>query len=377
VPVPLPTAADVNLEPPERGEVEIIGRGLMGAVGPPTGITDLQKVLIKAIAHSMTGVTVEPDDLDPIGPTELAEGLRRRDALFRTRIVQLMLLTELVLVPLPDEVARRVEAYAAELGVEESLLGLADRYAAGALGLALVDFDRNGYSAGWDPDHVKFLHTTAALDAPWAEVPKDPALAARWADLENCAAGSLGQGVFRFYRARGFTFPGLPGSAPPLLAQHDWVHVLADYGTTVESEIEVFGLIARANDDPHGFTLLAMVIGLFETGYIPNAAGLFQYDRGHLSKAGMACRLADAMRRGARSSIDSDLLAVDWFELADRPVDELRETFGLLPKDPDAVAAGSRGPWEPGGISPFQFNAGRTAAETEGRPYDPYGAAVL
>jgi len=374
VPVPLPTDAEVNRQPPDADEVHIIGRGLMGAVAPTTGLTDLQKVLIKAITRSMTGVTVEPDELKPIGPEDLAEGLRRRDIIFRTRIVQLMLLTELILVPLPDEVARRVEVYAAALGVDDAMLHIADRYASGALGLALVDFNRNGYTADWDPEHVQFLHTTAALEAPWDEDAKDPSLAARWVALEQCPEGSLGQGVFRFYRARGFTFPGLPGSAPPLLAQHDWVHVVADYGTTVESEIEVFGLIARANDDPSGFSLLAMVIGLFETGYIPAAAGIFKYDRGHLSKAGMACRLADAMRRGA--ACGHDLMAVDWFELADRPVDEVRRTLGVVAKDAEALSAGSRGPWEPGGISPFQFDAGRNQAEADGRPYDPYGAAV-
>ena len=221
---------------------------------------------------------------------------------------------------------------------------------------------------------MQYLHTTASLDDPWDEDANDPGLAARWAALEDCAEGSLGQGVFRFYRARGFTFPGVPGSAPPLLAQHDWVHVLADYGTTVESEIEVFGLIARANDDPSGFSLLAMVIGLFETGYIPAAAGLFQYDPGHLSKAGMACRLGDAMRRGA--SCGRDLMAVDWFEVADRPVDEVGRALGIADKDSEAVAAGSRGPWEPGGISPFQLKLGHAQAEAEGRRYDPYGAAL-
>ena len=107
MPVPLPTDAEVNRQPPDADEVRIIGRGLMAAVAPTTGLTDLQKVLIKAIAHSMTGVTVEPDELKPIGPDGLAEGLRRRDLIFRTRIVQLMLLTELILVPLPDDVARR------------------------------------------------------------------------------------------------------------------------------------------------------------------------------------------------------------------------------------------------------------------------------
>jgi hypothetical protein len=374
VPVPLPTDAEIKQQPPDADEVHIIGRGLKGAVAPATGLTDLQKVLIKAIAHSMTGVTVDLDQLDPIGPEELAEGLRPRTLIFRTRIVQFMLLAELVLVPLPDEVAQRVETYAAELGVDDAMLHIADRYASGALGLALVDFNRSGYTAHWDPDHIQYLHATAALDAPWDEDAKDPALAAQWAALEGCAEGSLGQGVFRFYRARGFTFPGVPGSAPPLLAQHDWVHVLADYGTTVESEIEVFGLIARANQDPSGFSLLAMVIGLFETGYIPSAAGLFKYDRGHLSKEGMACRLADAMRRGANCG--HDLMATDWFEVADRPVEEVRKTLGIVAKDREAVVVGSHGPWEPGGISPFQLNAGQTLADAEGRPYDPYGAAV-
>lgn len=372
--VPLPTESEVNLDRPGVAEVHVIGRGLMGAVAPRTGLTDLQAVLIKAIVHSMTGVVVEPDELEAIGPVELAEGLRRRDLIFRTRIVQLMLLCELVLVPLPDDVAHRVEAYAAALGVDDAMLGIADRYAAGALGLALVDFSRSGYTANWDPDHVQFLHTTAAVATPWDEAAHDPALAARWASLEQCPDGSLGRAVFRFYRARGFTFPGAPGSAPPLLAQHDWVHVVADYGTTVESEIEVFGLIARANDDPRGFSLLAMVIGLFETGYIPAAAGLFQHDPGHLSKAGMACRLGDAMRRGANCG--KDLMAVDWFDFADRPVDEVRSQLGIVPKDAEALIAGSRGPWEAGGISPFQLHAGRSLADAEGRPYDAYGAAV-
>src|SRR6202040_2786420 len=127
----------------------------------------------------------------------------------------------------------------------------------------------------------------------------DPLLAARWRALEDLPEGSLGRRMSEFYRARGFTYPGLPGSAPPLLAQHDWVHVLADYGTTVEAELEVFAFIARANDDPRGFSLLAMVVSLFETGYLKAGAGLFEAFPGQLSRQGVAVRVADAMRRGA------------------------------------------------------------------------------
>ena len=185
--------------------------------------------------------------------------------------------------------------------------------------------------------------------------------------------------MWEFYRARGFEFPGRPGSAPPLLAQHDWVHLLADYGTKVESELEVFAFIARANDDPRGFSLLAMVVSLFETGYLAAGAGLFEAFPGQLSRDGMAERVADALRRGALThgpggAPDVDFLALDWFSLADRPIDELRVELNVVPKSETAVAAGSVGPWEPGGISEFQQQAGRSAAEARGEAYEGFGA---
>jgi hypothetical protein len=152
--------------------------------------------------------------------------------------------------------------------------------------------------------------------------------------------------------------------------------VLADYGTTVESELEVFAFIARANDDMRAFSLLAMVVSLFETGYLRTGAGLFESSPGHLSDRGMATRLADAMRRGALCRGSIDFLRTDWFTLADRTVPDVREHFGVPPKSPDAVAAGSVGPWERGGISPFQVNAGTALALERGEPYESFGALV-
>ena len=42
-----------------------------------------------------------------------------------------------------------------------------------------------------------------------------------------------------------------------------------------------------------------------------------------------------------------------------------------------AIAAGAVGPWEPGGISPFQLNLGITVAAERGEEYDSHGATVL
>jgi hypothetical protein len=372
--VALPDEHTVLLQPPDRAEVELLVRGFRSAAEPPGGLTTQQELLLRAVTKSMTGHDVDPRDGADIGPVEFAEALARRDETFRSRIVQVMLLAALILTPLPEEVADRVERYAHELGVEEGQLRVAHDFAEGSLGLALIDFERSGYAAQWRAEHSENLHTTRALQGAWDACVADPALALKWAALEQCPAGSLGRGVFQFYRARGFVFPGRVGSAPPFLAQHDWVHVLADYGSTVECELEVFGLIARAIEDPRGFSLLAMVVSLFETGYLSRGAGLFQADVGHLDQAGMATRLGDAMRRGALCG--HDLLAVDWFAHAAHPVEQCRDELGIVAKDPAAIAAGSIGPWEAGGLSPFQERAGRDQAHAEGRAYEAFGATV-
>ena len=373
--VPLPGPGEVDLTPPGAAEVEVISRAFLSASAPSGGPTPVQRLLVEATVPAMTGF---PATLDGGGVTaeEFARAMARRDRAFRSRMVQNMIMLALVLRPLPAEVSGRVAAFAEALGVDEDMLAVTQRFASGSLGLAAIDFDRNGYTATWRAEDSEVLHASRPLDQAWEPESADPALAARWAALEELPEGTLGRRVSDFYRARGFAYPGRPGSAPPLLAQHDWVHVLADYATTVEAELEVFAFIARANDDPQAFSLLAMVVSLFETGYLRAGAGLFEYSPGHLSLPGMAERVADALRRGALCPGSHDFLRTDWFELADLPVDEVRRRLGIPPKAAVAVGAGSIGPWEPGGLTPFQEAAGRALARDEGRPYDGFGASA-
>ena len=377
MPIPLPKLGHEKLDPPDAAEARIIAGGVAGASAPAGGLTSLQRMMIEAITDSMTGFAVPVSAVPRLGPEAFASAMSARDELFRARMVQFMLLSALVLNPLPETVVDRIDRYAQELGVSNDMLRVAHRFARGSFGLALVDFERSGYMAAWEPARSEALHTSRELSDAWQQCVHDDALAQRWESLRDLPVGTLGRSVSRFYEARGFAFPGRAGSAPPLLAQHDWVHVLADFGSTVESEIEVFAFITRANDDPRAFSLLAQIVSLFETGYAAMGLGLFEYDRGHLSHQGMATRLADALRRGALSAAANhsiDFLSVDWFEHAELSVEDARDRLGIVAKAPHAIAAGSVTPWEPGGISEYQHRAGRRRADETGQAYDSYGA---
>ena len=364
VPVPFPSPEDTDLVPPRRDELRLICGGVHTNARADSGWTELQHVLMSAMCEALGAVEFDPAWYDDVvTPMDLARGLSRRNEFVRARILQQVVLAALVLDHTPPEVVERIGQVATALGVGGHFLGDVEKYGPESYDAAIIDFARNGYAGDFTAHHRPVLGTDRDIGDGWGVVEDDPRLADRWAALEGCPTGSLGRDVWEFYKSRGFSFPGSPGSAPPLLAQHDWVHVLADYGTTLENELEVFGLIARADDDPRGFSLLVMVIGLFETGRISEAGGLFEADAGHLSaSSGMATRLADGLRRGALARPDGDVdkkfLAIDWFAYADLPVEEVRQRFQIPDKSDKALAAGSVGPWHPDGISAFQRNAG-------------------
>jgi hypothetical protein len=135
------------------------------------------------------------------------------------------------------------------------------------------------------------------------------------------------------------------------------MHVLADYGTNLKGELEVFALIGRADPDPKGFAWLATLIGLFETGYIADA-GFFERDvrERNVRAPGMHTRIADAIRRGKRicEKQDQDLFEVDFHALAERPVGEVREILSVEPKSALAIEAGSAAAFDLAGMSEKQ-----------------------
>ncbi|MFV0259768.1 MAG: hypothetical protein ACK5PP_15125 [Acidimicrobiales bacterium] len=339
----------------------VVGAILAAATGP-TGPTPVQAMVVRGVTRALTGRDVDLAVCAPVTAETLAAAFdtQGRSVAFRYRIVRYMSLVALVDDPLPAEVIDRIAHYATTLGVGDVISTLTgtgrERYRA-----AVSDFARNGYAVEFFADgYDDVLHspTTTAAHG-WTPVTDDPDLADRWGALADYPDDSIGRAVHDFYRSRRFTDPGTPDSAPPLLAQHDWVHVLADYGTRVECEIEVFAFIAETDDDPRSFSLLAMIIGLFATGELPHAAGIFDADAGHLDSPAMATRLGDALRRGQQATKpdgtrDGGLMSVDWFSVADEPLESLRRRCRIAPKSTAALAARSPSVWSVAGLSDYQ-----------------------
>ncbi len=178
------------------------------------GLTELQQLLIDASFMAMTGF---PPDLEsaPLTVHEFADFLASRDAAFRARIVQMVVLFALVLRPLPADVIARASEFASEVGVEEGMLKVAREFAAGSLGLAAIDFERNGYGSNWSPANQAQLKSTAALVGPWDVVVNDAVLAEWWRALEELPSGTVGRRITEFYRARGSPTPDYPDRRPP------------------------------------------------------------------------------------------------------------------------------------------------------------------
>ncbi len=358
-----------SVEGHDPTEVVLVARGIATAVAPADGLTEVQAALLQAIASALTGVEVDYRGLEPLGPDELAAVLERRDLAYRQRIVHHMVLGELVLRPIPIEVAARVATYAEALGVDDRFVRIARRYAQGAFGLAWMDLRRSGFVEQVRQLDMGLLRSSRTLSDPFVAPGPDSELEGTWAGFCELPPGSLGRSVWEMYQSRGFALPGAVGGPSAYLAQHDFVHVLADYGTNLKGELEVFAFIGRCDPDPKGFAWLATLVGLFETGYIADT-GFFERDvrERHIRAEGMQYRIADAIRRGKAvcERYCTDLFEVDYHALSELPVDEVRTQLRIPSKSPQALTSGSAGVFERGGLSELQCRIADERAHREG-----------
>jgi len=172
MPVPFPSPDEIDLDPPGLEETQRNAAAVLSATRPIGGNTEFQRLLIEATFASMTGHRVDANRLLTIDAHTNAENLRHRAEPFRMRMVHMMVLSALVLRPLPPEVAASVEECSRELGIDDRLLRTVAQFATTDHALAAVDCERNGYTADWSAERSAALHTP--LERGWDASEDDP-----------------------------------------------------------------------------------------------------------------------------------------------------------------------------------------------------------
>jgi hypothetical protein len=321
-------------------EVEAFLRAAVAGISIGTRPDDLQYLVLEQVARRVFGTDLDVRALVPL-PADAAAALLP-DPEVRRRLVQLIVVLELLEHPLEPRLAHHVCGYAGKLGVSEPMVAAGRHIADGHLALMYADIQRNSYYTEEMRREVLHGHFWRLLRSKFAysAVVGDRHIARRWRALGDLPAGSWGRTTFDFYQVHGFPLPGERHGIGEIGAHHDFVHVLADYPATPEGEIDVFAFIAASMDDPKGFTQLVMTLGLFQNASIQHVAGkrvaIARADT--LAEPGAAAHFADAMHRGSVCTVDA--LGADHFALAPEPLDEVRARFEIPPKaDPGAPGA--------------------------------------
>jgi len=325
---------------PEEGV--LLARALLGGIDVTGYPTALQCDVVHQLALHLVGADVDLRTLTPIDAPAVASLVL--DPWVRRRLVQCVVALELLEDPTP-ELARHVRRFARTLDVEEPMVDAARRVADGQLALMYADIQRSSYYTEETEIEILQGHLWRLLRSKFAysNVVASRAIERKWAALADMPTGSLGAAVAEFYRVHHFPLPGALRGIGEVGAQHDFVHVLADYPPTPEGEIDVFSFIAASMSDPKGFVQLVMTLGLFQNSTITHVAGkkvaIARADT--LGDPGATSRFGDALHRGTVCKVDA--LGIDHFAIADQPLDRLRDAFAIAPRE-DTTQPGALDP---------------------------------
>ena len=320
---------------PEHDQVVPFIGGVIGALTWDGGTpTSLQLELLDAVVQRFSLQQV-PD----VRTIEAWDAAAVRAALpsasVRDQLAHIVVVLELMMHPLPVPLERHVERYLIDVGVHAPYVSVLRDTAAHHVVRLHADLVRNSW---YTEQTIKGMFSgrfeeLVRSKLSYYSVAHDDQLANRWRALEQCPEGSWGRGVADFYRVHGFAYPGEHSGIYEVGALHDWVHVLADYGTDPEGEIDVFAFIAATMTDQRGFLQFVFTLALFQNGSVDTVGGkkvaIARADT--LSDPGATDRLADTLWRATQCTADV-MGGVDHFALADRPLDELRAEWNVPPK---------------------------------------------
>jgi hypothetical protein len=294
-----------------------------GLIGPS------QRAVMEAAKKIILRLDADIDALAPVTPAELAAGFPLPE--LRRQFIYGALVIALADGAPARETVARVAAFAEALDVDTPALTDLRRLAEHHMLVFKIDFLRRSQIAGIMKNQlvqkgplglVRSVLTMRGLI-------EDPALAHRYRAWEKLAPDTLGHRLIAFYDRNGFSLPGERMGFPEAGLYHDLCHVLGDYGTDPEGEVQVAGFSAGfMRTRPIYIVLFAVLI--FSAGVNVRPSSEDFTTTGVLGKPGMAERLFAAIERGSRVNQDlSDKW--DYWAFVGLPIDEVRRQLNVLP----------------------------------------------
>ena len=307
-------------------QADQLAAAVVGAARGPNGwCSAFQPHFLSLIFRELLEVNIDFHRIPGLSVEEA--GLIFPDPLQRRELIELLVPTDMMVNPIPTELQRSLEHWAEQLDVQDRSLVLARDVASQARAQAQSDFYRLFWMGEEDLQKTEFeqLLEKHGSQAWTFTVQEDPALAAQWRSLAQLPAGTLGAAVWQHYQRHGFITPGELGGANAALAHHDWLHVLGGYNVDVIGEVENAAFGAASSNIPGATLWFLGVMAMYEGGLFDSVVAGSQPHR--ISASGTPERVAHALRRG--KTCKQDLLAIDYFDVADQQLIDLQKAWGL------------------------------------------------
>jgi tellurite resistance protein len=144
-------------------------------------------------------------------------------------------------------------------------------------------------------------------------------LAWRYRRIGLLPEGTLGRELWRYYRERQFAFAGEPGGVPEALVHHDITHILAGYDSDLEGELQTLAFVAGLRGEEPTSALFLVLL--------QHAAG----SKGAGGRLSFAPDKVLAARDRGRAAGEDFTRRRDFWDVMDRPVEELRKDFQIPP----------------------------------------------
>ena len=301
--------------------VEPMVRGLVGVIDVEDGPAVEQLDVLRSItAHLWRRPDLDPAQLASISPAETGALLTTEGA--RRRFAEVMFTLEMCRHPLTDAQVTRCESYSAVLGSSPEEVSIFRTAIDEGIAKAKGDFDR--YFSEFAPKRSEITYRDRAVQAPRL----DPELRDVVERFRELPEGTLGRSLTEFYNRYGLPIPGTEITHNTYLYfDHDMIHIISGIAPTGAGEIAL-GAFQMAMDDNSVNTFA------FFSPLVVHEAALGSIDdiveTAHtLSRPGAAELLGQEFERGSLTT--GDFAFVDHIALAELPLAEVRERFGVVP----------------------------------------------